>query len=842
MQRQVGLVRKCVLNVLLSSVAWAVPGMQALAADQLPVKAPAAVEPIPYWWWHGEVDIGGRFFLNNPQRDGLNFLRQNSLAKFYEYRDLRPGPFGNIWLSTGSRDGLYQVDIGGKNIGYSDQNYNASTGGQHYFNDQSYYLEASKAGQHYFNFIWDQTPHVYSTSALTPYNGIGGNLTLPPGLSTALWNAANVGNYNGPGGVRSIINANLHQTDIGFRRDTASVEYRWTPTDAWDFKTYYSHLDRSGTQAMGVIFNNSSSGIIAQAPAPVNDTTQNFGLNGEYAGTSPWGKKFNIKLAYNGSVYQGNSSFDIDSPFFDPASPSRGNPGLNPVTPFNPCNNTTDCNPAFGRMSLYPDNNANAVSGTMGADLPWQSRYMGTVSYNMMRQNDAYLPFTSNVLLNPPGRALINGQPVTSLAALPYSSLDGQINTLLSNNVVTTQITPELKSKLVYRYYNYDNDSPIQNFPLWVGTDEHIYIPGSAQPKASIPNSYTKQNGLAELIWTPLRGLTLGAQYGYERYNWSWNDADHTSQNLGKLYGVYKLNSWLTARGSWEFSERRYGTYTNSLQSSLNGNWNPQYRNPELANLDQNKGKFQVDVVVIPEVYVSPFGGFRLRDYKTDAYGPAREVGILQDDSWNVGAELTWSPMRGAAFMFSYTYEDAQKHIVGGAGTTGLVNAGSGWDSNLADKSNTFTAAYKQTLIEDKLDLKLSYVYSRANGSWLTNPLFYNGYVPAPNPLNAPNPNYPDTRTTFQRFDALATYKVDPSLVRQMGWSGEALIKLRYAFERNSVNDWQINDMQPYMYLPPCVTGASSIGVCGNNMMLWLAGDNPNYNVHLLAVALALKW
>ena len=38
----------------------------------------------------------------------------------------------------------------------------ASTGGAHYFNDQSYYLEASKAGQHYFNFNWDQTPHLYS--------------------------------------------------------------------------------------------------------------------------------------------------------------------------------------------------------------------------------------------------------------------------------------------------------------------------------------------------------------------------------------------------------------------------------------------------------------------------------------------------------------------------------------------------------------------------------------------------------------------------------------------------------------------------------------------------------
>jgi MtrB/PioB family decaheme-associated outer membrane protein len=811
MKRQGGLVQKCVLSGLLSSAAWALPGMPALAADQLPVKAPAAVEAIPYWWWHGEVDIGGRFFLNDPQRNGLNYLGQKSLAKFYEYRDLRPGPFGYLWLSTGSRDGLYQVDLGGKNIGWD---------------DQYYYLEASKAGEHYFNFLWDETPHLYSTSALTPYGVVGGNVILPPGLSTSLWNAAHASNFNGPGGVQSIINANLHQTDIGIRRDTAAFEYRWTPTDAWDIRADYSHMHREGTQAMGVVFNNSTSGIIAQAPTPVNDTTQNFGVNGEYAGTSPWGKKFNIKLAYNGSVYDGDSSFNIDNPFFNPAIQSRGN------QPFTVGCNTTDCLPAFGTVSMYPNNNSNAFSGTVGADLPWQSRYMGTVSYTMMRQNDNFSPFTTNSLLNPPGRILINGQPATSLAGLPGSSLNGEVNTFLSNNVVVTQITPELKSKLAYRYFNYDNETPILFFPQWVGTDEHLYPPGNT-PKSSVPTSYTKQNGLAELIWTPWNGTTLGAQYGYERYNYSYNDVDHTSENLGKLYGVYKAYSWLSFRGSWQFSERRYGTYTNQIQSSLTGGWNQNYRSPYLANRNQDKGKFQVDVVVIPTVTVSPFAGFRLDDYKTNV--SVGEIGILKDNSWNAGVELVWAPTRATQFMLSYTYDDGKQNIVGGGGTTGLAT--NTWDSNVNDNVNTFTAALKQNLIEDKLDLKLSYVYSLVNGTWTTVPFFYNSYVPNANPNLSPNPNYPDTRSTWQRLDALLTYRLDPSWVHQMGFKGEALIKMRYAWERNSVNDWQINNMQPYMFVQPF-----SSGVGGTQTMLWLAGDNPNYNVHLLAAALALKW
>jgi len=39
------------------------------------------------------------------------------------------------------------------------------------------------------------------------------------------------------------------------------------------------------------------------------------------------------------------------------------------------------------------------------------------------------------------------------------------------------------------------------------------------------------------------------------------------------------------------------------------------------------------------------------------------------------------------------------------------------------------------------------------------------------------------------------------------------------------------------MFIPPF-----SSGVGGTQTQLWLAGNNPNYNVQLLAAALVLKW
>ena len=150
----------------------------ALAADaDMPVKARGSGRTP--WWTHGFVEVGGRGFLNDPTYGGHIFQGQGSLAKYYEYSTVKPGPFGDFNVAAGSRDGLYEIDAWGKNVGYSDQRYDA-------------YL--SKAGEQYFNFMWDQTPHVYSTSASTLFNTNGNALTLINPNIGALMSAA-------PGGV-----------------------------------------------------------------------------------------------------------------------------------------------------------------------------------------------------------------------------------------------------------------------------------------------------------------------------------------------------------------------------------------------------------------------------------------------------------------------------------------------------------------------------------------------------------------------------------------------------------------------------------------------------------------
>ena len=173
--------------------------------------------------------------------------------------------------------------------------------------------------------------------------------------------------------ISTIINQNVHPTDIGIRRDTASVDYRYTPNDNWDIRANYSNMRRTGSQVDSVLFTPTNTGARVDVAKPIADTTQNFGVNGEYIGTSAWGQKFNAMVGYKGSLYKDDfADYTVQNPFCNGRRYMCGHRnGIQPLA----------------MMSTPPDNQMNGVTGTVGADLPFKSRYMGTVSYSGMRQN-----------------------------------------------------------------------------------------------------------------------------------------------------------------------------------------------------------------------------------------------------------------------------------------------------------------------------------------------------------------------------------------------------------------------------------------------------------------------
>ncbi|MGD0025354.1 MAG: MtrB/PioB family outer membrane beta-barrel protein, partial [Xanthobacteraceae bacterium] len=584
---------------------------------------------------------------------------------------------------------------------------------------------------------------------------------------------------------------------IGIDRDTAAASYRWTPGSDWDFNLDYSRMTRTGTQPTQV--GEGATTTIAtptQVMKPVDDTTQNYGSKGEYVGSSPWGGRYVLSVGYDGSQYQDRwSNFVVQG-------------------------NLPSAAAKYAYVSTWPSNQANAFSSTLTADLPWQSRYAGTLSYTMMTQNAAFPQMS----------------PVANPYVLAAPNLDGDINTLLSNNVVTTKIASDLTAKTSFRYYDFKNNTPT------LGADATESGTGSIDKNAasaavtvnSLSMAYIKTNIGEALNWRPSKEWNLGAAYGFERYDWTRADADVTNENSGKVFADWKPWTWLTSRASTEFSVRRYENYdyynyVGNFQWSLFSPYVGDYANSErqfyLDNRQLWKANYSLDVVVLPNVTITPWTKYQDANYGVD---PLNQQGLQDQKSWDFGVDGVYVVSPDLSFMASYSRMSMAEVEYGSTQVNGSLagpyyyNPGNQTITNESNVVNTFVTAVKYTPIPGKLDTELRYTAAHGVDD------LYLLATTAATAVPSTGGQFPENKTWFQRLDATATYKFDPQQVAALGWKGDIKAKLHYTWESNSESNWANDPLAFNNYTAPAG--------------LWLGWYNPNYNVQMLSASLIASW
>lgn len=748
----------------------------AQAADLI-TKAPKA-EQIG-WWYEGFVEVGGRFYVNDPDR--------RKLARFYRYEDWTPGVFGNFYVGA-HRTGPdpFDVTAWGKNVGYD---------------DQAFELNVAKPGTYYMTFGWDETPHNYSFGAQTTYSPIGGNVLSTPKYP-----------FPPTGPTMPAFNT----FDLGFRRDTASAQGRWTPTDNWDITADYSHMRRSGTQALsaltfvGTAGNPTNSSV--QLPKPVDDSTQNGNVKAEYAGSSPWGKPFNIALGYGISVY--NNDVGCGAPA-GTSSPAGGTNCLTFQNPWTVVDATRT--PPWNRYSLPPDNQAYSFSASGGIGLPWNSRYMGTVQYTWMTQNDPFLPSST--------------QPA-AVAALSRSSLGGDARTTLINNVLNTQITSNLTSNLRYRYYDYRNNTAPMTITGVFNRPDTTY--SAAVTVDNVPVNFNKQNASGELVYRPWKWLDVGAAYEWERWRRDYADADDvtttvvegapftavTNENAGRAFFDAKWG-WSTLRTSVRYGERRFqGAYINASDAANS------FRTIDLQNKNSTIVKSSWAINVTDTVTFTPVGGYRLDDYPADG----RAInGISKFESWNAGGDISWAITPMAALYVSYLHEDGIRNVYNSPQVTAAANSPARVFYRSRDVNDVIIVGGKYTAIPDKLYLNASYTYSRGLSRWDSD------CGPTGLCVTNPQPVYPDIHNINQRIDAWAKYMLDPTFLRNAGFLAKTqpYVKARVVYERNSNDSWQNVEQTLGWAVSTDATTQRAI---------FLGMPNPNYDVIVGMLSFGAKW
>lgn len=786
----------------------------ALLIAALPLSSKAVAQS-QYTWgeFHGEVEVGGRVFIQRPPTgfgrapapdNWLTPRTSESRAKFEEYGAIKPGLYVDtlrIWSLT--KDGLYGFDFGAENIG---------------FNNQSYYLDLSKAGRHYLTIGWDQTPHLLSTSAKNIFGGIGtANLTVNNTLQTNL--QANVANAAAVGvagttaraNIEGFINAAAGSLTLSTLREKAFVDYRYTPESNWEFKVDYSNEHRTGTRPVGINwgFNtaavgNTRSGAI-EVPQPLDDRTQNVSATAQYLGATPWGKKWIASLKYSGSLYDNSLSYlDVENPFCITCNLAAG--GIR--------------GPNLLRWSMDPSNSAHAFTLNNAVDLPWRSRYVSTLQYNMMRQNDSFVNTATNGLVP---------------AALPALSANAKVDTLLTNNVLTTQLTRDLKSTLRYRYYDIDNRTPELLFTNYVQADSLV----SATPRRNLAIAYTKQNASGELNWRAYKWLTLGGGYAWEQYDRTRRDVNVTNEHSGKLYTDITVWAATHLRASITYAQRRYDKYDEiafvehfGLVTAENI---AQVRKFDMANRDRWKMETLLEIPVSNNLTVTPTFGLRNDRYPIDV---VNQLGLLKDTGWNAGADLSARLSPDVRLMLSYMYEERHRNMANsGAAVAGVAALDRIWTSDILQRYNTFITAVDWKAVPERLDFRFEYLLALGSEANATIPCSSGTAGCTGAGTGVTTTQFPTEKNSFQRFSATSRYFFDPAVVRQMGWNGEVIAKLRYIYERNRTENWAIDNMTPYI-----PTADQTTDLTGGGRSIFLAYANPNYTAQIIAMSLAFKW
>lgn len=704
----------------------------------------------------GEVEIGGRHIFGDSRS-----------SKFEEYREIR-----NSWFVDGlkldaenkEQTRFYQfraVDIEAE--------------------DQSYLLRLGRYGKYEVELGWDQIPHVFSNTGRSLFGGDPGNLTIPSSVRAALQAAASPLDT---ATIRSTVNANARDIDLRLRRDTGSFGFRYTPTPELDLRLSYAIEQREGTRPFGANMrtNVASTFNTIELPEPIDYLTHEVRAGVEYA-TAQW----SLKLAYAASIFRNSlDSFTWDNPFRTTDNATLG--------------------AARGRHSLDPDNIAHNLSLSGAVNLPFGSRLMGTISYGWMRQDQAFLPSTTNSAL------------AVAPSPLPASSPHAKIDTLLMDYALNTRLHRDVSLTARYRYYQLDNDTRELYFQDYVQADSLLVT----TDRRNLAIGYTKQNAGLDAVWRPLSLVSLKTGYEWERYHRTERDVRFTDEHSEKAAIDVTPTDWLLLRASYLYAQRRFDeydhqrfvrdyTYPAGEPGALGQH--PSLRKFDLANRDRNRVEVLGQLSPLDALTFTVTFGLGKDDFKGVAYG------ITGDDNWSAAADIHYMPAPRIALFVSYTREEFKSKMRsrergGAAGDTPAND----WASDMKDFVDTVGAGLDLVLIPKRLDLKLAYSLSSATGEIRTRPLG------TPTVVGFTAADWPNTTSRIHRLDTSLSYRLGANVS----------LRLSYVYERYLERDFATDVMQPYM------EGTSNFNLDARRS-IYLGATQPSYDAHIVGFSLRFK-
>ncbi len=796
----------------------------------------------------GTVEVGVRGIWGDVYgRPDLPFSPLLKTSKYNEYRDLRDGVF------------LRKLRLNFEDL-LGSKNYFHLQSQKAIYKDQSYLATFGQYNKFKLQFRYDEIPHIYTNTARTLFTQTSpGVFTISPLTRSTLQGLATSTSLPSTIQTQVVPGMNFITPRIERKAGTALLGYNFTPD--WNVSASYTREHESGTRPIGQIFNSSPSasltgGYGVEVPEPIdyfnNTVTAMTGYNRD---------KWGVQAGYTGSFFRNNiGELDFDNPF-----------------------RTTDCvaptgctaasqGPAFGRVDLYPDNSAQYLNFAGAIDLAKHVRLMASVSPGWLRQNDAFVPYTSNSLL------------LAQTAALPAASLNGSKQTLAMNYTLVAHPWKSFEIKAGYRQYDYNNNTPVRDFTPVQGD---IAAANLASPEENTPFGFNKKNIEVTGNWFFAKKSSLKVGYEGEIFDRTHRDVSHSVENglVTALDAVLRKD--LSFRLSYRHSNRNPETYEDDEATNISGGIpsdSPFSRRFDEAARVRNRGDAQLMYSPTDRLSFSGFAGTLQDDYNrpggvnsatplnfvTGTTSPYYVYGVLKDLSYNAGADVDFVLTNAVSLFGEYSYERyhkrmASRYRVPGSttplpldcsnATHGCDSANNDWESSANDSIHIFSVGSDINLGK-RILFTTYYSLSAAKGNVGSRPLGNPLLLAGPDKFLLTGTNaavdYPETVSRNHEVSAIFKFKLTKNLTP----------KLEYRYTQYDTKDYQTSAMTPYMGcvsgLPPSapVPGCTSpllgtpspfypyfvVGDTSAARYLFLGGDQPSYKAHYVAGSIEYRF
>lgn len=641
-------------------------------------------------------------------------------AQFRQYGDWSNGLlFGSVGFLAENRKTALYVSALGQDIGRADQFYQVTVG---------------RYGVFRLTAIFDSIPHVFSTDAKSIWDGAGtGLLTLRDGLTAGSSTVPQV----------DAVAAAVVPTELHVTRQKAGVALSYTPYKELEAFLQVSNEWRTGTQPISATFGYPFQNGATQIIQPIHYRTLDVTAALRYREDD-----FQANLTYVGSYFR-NGILSL----------TWQNPGLTSLA-------SQSYIPPEGRLSLPPNNNYHSLKGDVAALLSPHARFTASVSYSLMRQDDALLPPTVDT-------GFVNGIGDLSFwnSASSLSRARAKAAIDIFNGFAQFQYTfspdfsvnVELRDRTERNGTNYVAFNPLTGQYGYIAIDgglaafstslSGVYqpnAPGSVVQIRNMPFANDNLEVSATAAYRIDNHVKLDLSFTHNAIHHTAREVPDANDNRARIQLATNGYSWGTLRMSYEYARLTGSEYTSNPYVPYYSQSLPGYvptpggdapfalddlRKFDIADRTEQTLHAQANYILTRKTDVQLTG-----DLKTDGY--EARYGLRSTMSADVNAAFDYQMSLDTTFTGYASYQDQTRGVANinatGSGSSGAAGgtfyaASGGWYERLV--AQDYAAGLNAQHRWNDVTLTVNYTFTRGDSalsySYAGTAAFFNFLTPA---------------------------------------------------------------------------------------------------------------